>query len=158
MTQPATNSIDHAVSHVTDFHNVIGSPIASEPRLLPHDAVVVSEALMQLLQLLGQLDSARRDEDELTLRLCLELEEITEWLDAHLKNDLIAAADAWGDRLYVLLGDAVSGGLPAQSIFDEVHHSNMSKQCKSTKRGKAVKGRAYQRPQLDEVITQHKQS
>ncbi len=92
------------------------------------------------------------------LRLCLELEEITEWLDAHLQNDLVAAADAWGDRLYVLMGDAVSAGLPAQAVFDEVHRSNMSKQCKSSNRGKAVKGTAYRRPQLDDVIPQPERS
>ncbi len=63
MTQPAMNSIDQAIGQVTDFHNVIGSPVASEPRLLPHDPVVTSEALMQMRQLLSQLDSARRDED-----------------------------------------------------------------------------------------------
>ena len=158
MTQPAMNSIDQAMGQVTDFHNVIGSPVASEPRLLPHDPVVTSESLMQMRQLLSQLDSTRRDEDELMLRLCLELEEITEWLDAHLQNDLVAAADAWGDRLYVLMGDAVSAGLPAQAVFDEVHRSNMSKQCKSSNRGKAVKGTAYRRPQLDDVIPQPERS
>ena len=151
------NSIDRAVSQVTDFHNAIGATVASRLRLLPHDPVTAKETLMELQRILSRLDSSRRDGDELMLRLCLALEETAEWLDAHLRNDLVAAADAWGDRLYVLLGDAVSTGLPAQNVFDEVHRSNMSKQCNSSNRGKAVKGSSYRRPQLDEVLQQPKQ-
>lgn len=107
---------------------------------------------MELQRLLSRLDASRRDGDELLLRLCLALEEIAEWIEAHLRNDLVAAADAWGDRMYVLMGDAVSTGLPAQNVFDEVHRSNMSKRCKSTNRGKAVKGSSYHRPQLEQVL------
>lgn len=154
---PTMNSIDRAVSQVTDFHNAIGATVASRLRLLPHDPVTAKETLMELQRILSRLDSSRRDGDELMLRLCLALEETAEWLDAHLRNDLVAAADAWGDRLYVLLGDAVSTGLPAQNVFDEVHRSNMSKQCNSSNRGKAVKGSSYRRPQLDEVLQQPKQ-
>ena len=156
MNNPPMNSIERAVSQVTDFHDAIGATIAAKPSLLPHDPAMTKETLAELQRLLSRLDSSRRDGDELLLRLCLALEETAEWLDAHLRNDLVAAADAWGDRLYVLLGDAVSTGLPAQNVFDEVHRSNMSKQCKSSNRGKAVKGSSYRRPQLDEVLQQPK--
>ena len=157
MNNSPMNSIERAVSQVTDFHNAIGATIAAKPSLLPHDPAMAKETLAELQRLLSRLDSSRRDGDELLLRLCLALEETAEWLDAHLRNDLVAAADAWGDRLYVLLGDAVSTGLPAQIVFDEVHRSNMSKQCNSSNRGKAVKGSSYRRPQLDEVLQQPKQ-
>ena len=157
MNNSPMNSIERAVRQVADFHNAIGANIAAAPSLLSHDPVLVKETLVELQRLLSRLDLSRRDGDELMLRLCLALEETAEWLDAHLRNDLVAAADAWGDRLYVLLGDAVSTGLPAQDVFDEVHRSNMSKQCKSSNRGKAVKGSSYRRPQLDEVLQQPKQ-
>lgn len=156
MNNPLMNSIERAVRQVADFHDAIGATIAAKPSLLSHDPAMGKETLAERQRLLSRLDSSRRGGDELMLRLCLVLEEIAEWLDAHLRNDLIAAADAWGDRLYVLLGDAVSTGLPAQHVFDEVHRSNMSKQCKSSNRGKAVKGSSYRRPQLAEVLQQPK--
>jgi hypothetical protein len=45
------------------------------------------------------------------LRTCLLLEELAEWLSAHARRDLVATADAWADRTWVLFGDAA--GLPA---------------------------------------------
>ena len=107
---------------------------------------------MEFQRILSRLDSSRRDGDELMLRLCLALEELTEWIEAHLTQDLVAAADAWGDRLYVLLGDAVSSGIPAQDVFDEIHRSNMTKQNDSSYKGKAIKGTSFRRPQLEDVV------
>jgi predicted HAD superfamily Cof-like phosphohydrolase len=53
----------------------------------------------------------------------MAIEEFIEWLQAHVDDDLIAAADAWADRSYVLVGDVVAAGLPAAELHSEVHRS-----------------------------------
>ena len=57
----------------------------------------------------------------------MSLEETVEWIEAHEQGDLVAVADALGDRAYLLLGDAVSTGIPLDKVFAEVHRSNMTK-------------------------------
>ena len=57
----------------------------------------------------------------------MAVEELGEWLAANGKSDLPGAADALGDRLYVLLGDAVATGIPLPEVFEAVHESNWSK-------------------------------
>jgi predicted HAD superfamily Cof-like phosphohydrolase len=50
------------------------------------------------------------------------------WLDADAKKvQLIEALDGIADSCYVLIGTAVTMGLPFGSAFAEVHASNMSK-------------------------------
>jgi predicted HAD superfamily Cof-like phosphohydrolase len=63
----------------------------------------------------------------------------------------IAAADAWADRAYILFGDAVAVGLPAEKLFAEVHRSNM-KEPDSAGSGKAVKGANYEPPRIADAL------
>lgn len=90
--------------------------------------------------------------DLLLLRLSLALEELAEWLMAHATGDLVGAADAWADRIYALLGDAVATGLPASQLFEAVHASNLSKSPPTTSGGKAVKGPDYVPPNIATVL------
>jgi hypothetical protein len=72
---------------------------------------------------------------------------------AHFAGDLVAAADAFGDRPYVLLGDAVAASLPAAAIFAEIHRSNMTKAGPSASgNGKGSKGAAFMPPQLGGLL------
>jgi predicted HAD superfamily Cof-like phosphohydrolase len=89
---------------------------------------------------------------DLLSRLCLAMEELAEWSEAHAVGDLVAAADAWGDRLYVLLGDAVATGMPGQDIFAEVHRSNMTKDGCDFTEGKGSKRKKFQRPDMRSAI------
>jgi len=50
------------------------------------------------------------------------------------ERDLVAAADAWADRMYMLL--------------DEVHRSNMSKVCADGQTEKAIKNAEFAPPNL----------
>ncbi len=89
-------------------------------------------------------------------RAAMELEELAEWLLAHAQANLVGVADALGDRLYLLLGDAVATGLPLAELFSVVHESNMSKLGGvHTGLGKGVKGPGYARPRIAEVLAQH---
>lgn len=73
-------------------------------------------------------------------------------LSAHAEGNLIAAADAWADRAYVLFGDAVATGLPTSRLFAEIHRSNMTKEPDPNGTGKAVKGPAYQQPNVQNAL------
>lgn len=142
-----------AMQKVAEFHRALGAPISMRPTLMECDAdeaAVVGQKLRILSQDCGRLAAKTGG---LFSRLAMELEELAEWTEAHAEGNLVEAADAWGDRLYVLLGDAVAAGLPAQAIFDEVHRSNMTKAILPPDgSGKARKDHAYARPQLAPLL------
>jgi len=80
------------------------------------------------------------------------LEELAEWIQAHANDNLVAAADAWADRAYVLFGDAVAAGLPAATLFAEVHRSNLTKEPVASGSGKARKAPGYTPPDLRTIL------
>lgn len=61
------------------------------------------------------------------LRVTLIQEELDELRDAYANENVVDIADALGDLLYVILGAAVSSGIPLGPVFAEIHRSNMSK-------------------------------
>jgi len=145
--------MDIAMQQVTDFHRALGAPISPRPRLLEGSADEAAAVAGKLRALAIDCGHLGGPSSILLSRLAMELEELAEWAEAHAAGDLVAAADAWGDRLYVLLGDGVAAGLPAQAIFDEVHRSNMTKvSLPPDGSGKARKDRAFVRPHLAPLL------
>jgi len=137
---------------VAEFHNKVSSHVADMPRLLqcdPDHARKAAEQLRQTLTILAAMDSAN---SELMSRLEFALEELCEWVEAHAAADLVAAADAWGDRCYVLLGDAVATGMPVDEIFWEVHRSNMTKASATNTNGKGTKADGFESPVLKNIL------
>jgi len=63
------------------------------------------------------------------------MEELSELMRAHEKNNLVDAADAITDLIYVAMGCAHHMGMPLEDIFDIVHEANMQKQPGETNRG-----------------------
>lgn len=110
---------------VEDFHKAFNVLIASKPSLP---------------------DKATQE-----LRLKLLTEEVTELKEAFEYGDLIKVADALADLLYVIYGTAVSCGIDMDSIFREVHRSNMTKIA--GKDGKAVKPPTYSPPNLAPILS-----
>ena len=151
-----TLSLAECVHMVRRFHEQIRAPIAATPQALkcdPASALIYSDRLMQLSKEVA--DEANGTTDVLLSRAAMTLEEIAEWLAANGKGDLPAAADALGDRLYLLLGDCVATGLPLARIFAAVHQSNLSKlPGVTTGWGKGVKGSRYQRPDLATLLAE----
>lgn len=149
--QLSTGTFDQAEVAVRDFHERMNLPLAMQPALIPcrakatHD---VADRVSQLGEHVRQL--AATTDDLLLLRTALALEELGEWLSAHCRGDLVAAADGWADRAYVLFGDAVTAGLPTSLIFDEVHRSNLSKEPHSS--GKPCKGPRYCPPEFHGIL------
>jgi predicted HAD superfamily Cof-like phosphohydrolase len=133
---------------VAQFHERIGATISVEPQLLPHQDSTAKELAIRLRDICREMAPRLAADDLLARRLLMTLEETAEWLEAHVSGDLVAAKDAWGDRCYLLLGDAVSSGFSIESIFSAVHRSNMTKRGQDPKTGKAIKSDGFERPQI----------
>lgn len=54
-------------------------------------------------------------------------EELDETLQAAQTNDMVEVADGLADLLYFIVGQAIRAGIDIDSVFDEVHRSNMTK-------------------------------
>lgn len=70
-------------------------------------------------------------------------------------DDLVSLADGIADSIVVLLGTALSFGIPIDKVFAEVHRSNMTKSMlkdeKSIK-GKTLKGGDFEPPRIREIL------
>lgn len=141
-----------ALQCVREFHLGIGASMADTPMLLEADRRQIADVAVSLFDLARMCERSARSRDDLAARIALNLEELAEFIEAHLKGDVTAMLDAVGDRLYVLLGDAVATGTPLERVFAEVHRSNMTKVgagCSAS--GKARKAPGYSAPQLDAI-------
>ena len=91
------------------------------------------------------------------LRYNLIKEELYEFKQALDNNDLLEAADALTDILYVTYGAGHAFGIDLDSCFQEVQNSNMSKLGNNGKpifndQGKVMKGPNYFKPDLSKFI------
>ncbi len=149
-------SLTAACEMVREFHTKIGAPIASRHQLLdgdPKEAQFLAARIRNVEGLAKKVAAF----DPMVARLALALEELAEWAEAYVSRDLVAAADAWADRAYVLFGDAVACGFPAQELFDEVHRANLTKQFGvRTGLGKAYRGVQYEPPRIAEILEGHR--
>ena len=141
-----------ALDSVHKFHVAMNAPISPTPTLLAYDQTSAATLAEQVKTLATETMAVAPKDEVLLRRASMALEELAEWLVAQTQGDLVAAADAWADRAYVLFGDAVATGLPAASLFDEVHRSNMTKEPDQLRTGKAIKGSAYQPPRIRHVL------
>jgi predicted HAD superfamily Cof-like phosphohydrolase len=65
--------------------------------------------------------------ERLKFRIMLMDEELQEYKDAMAQGDIIEAADALADLVYVTLGTAVEMGIPFDKVWDAVQQANMEK-------------------------------
>lgn len=139
---------------VREFHRKIGETVAQSSILLQHDAKVDADLARSLRQIVERFHHSDGPKTQLTQRALMAVEELAEWIEAHNEDDLTAAADAWADRMYLLLGDAVATGLPTEPLLDEVHRSNMTKTSANNKTGKGIKSDVFDSPNLERVLEQ----
>lgn len=101
---------------VKDFHTKYEVPVAPRPMLLNPETLEFRKKFM--------------------------VEELTEFLQSHVKGDVEGCADALIDLVYVAMGTAVMMGLDWQPMWDEVQRANMSKvratSASQSKRGTAL--------------------
>ena len=91
------------------------------------------------------------------LRYNLIKEELDEFRQALDNKDLLEAADALTDILYVAYGAGHAFGINLDACFEEVQNSNMSKLGNDGKpiysdQGKVLKGPNYFKPDLSKFI------
>lgn len=110
---------------VFDFHIKYNHAIATKP-LIPQDNLI-------------------------DLRKKLHQEELDELFVAMDEKDLVEIADAIGDLIYVLIGTAITYGIPLDKVFREIHRSNMTKAGKRAD-GKTIKGPDFEPPQLAKIL------
>jgi predicted HAD superfamily Cof-like phosphohydrolase len=79
------------------------------------------------------------------------------------RPNLPLIADALGDLLYVIYGTAIAYGIDMESVFNEIHRSNMSKanpdgSVNKREDGKIIKSASYSPARIKEIIAlqQHK--
>lgn len=137
---------------VAGFHRQIGVSIRESAQLLDCEPEVDADFARSLRQLIESYCHDERQKSELLFRALMAIEEFAEWIEAHVAGDLIEAADAWADRAYVLMGDAVAAGLPAEALFAEVHRSNMTKAPASKETSKGVKSANFIPPRIAELL------
>lgn len=94
------------------------------------------------------------------LRLNLIEEELDELSAAVEVGDIVEAADAIADLLYVVYGAGVTWGLPVDELFAEVHRSNMTKLGLDGKPilrddGKILKGPNFEKPDIVGVLKRY---
>ncbi len=140
---------------VREFHRKIGETVAESSILLQHDAKVDADLARSLRQIVESFNHSDRPKTQLTRRTLMAVEELAEWIEAHNDDDLIAAADAWADRMYLLLGDAIATGLPAEPLLDEVHRSNMTKAAANERTGKGTKTGDFQSLNILSLMANH---
>lgn len=90
--------------HVGAFHAKFNLPVAGRDR----PATLLSEELLEY-------------------RLGFLHEELAEFAKSHAEGDLVAAADALADLVWVALGTAHFIGLPFDEVWRSVRHANMAK-------------------------------
>ena len=97
------------IKMVEEFHNTFGVPVLETP----------------------QIPSKERCD----LRISLISEELEEMKEAIEKGDVVEVADALADLMVVLCGSILEFGMGDKfdSIFENIHNSNMSKACSSHK-------------------------
>ena len=92
--------------------------------------------------------------EESMLRIRLMLEELGELVTAMEQGDYVEVADGIGDLLYTVEGAAVCWGIPSESVFDEIHKSNMTKDPARTPGGKVTKGSDFVPPDLERILNE----
>jgi len=138
--------VQKQLEQVRDFHRHIEATVAEAPVLLPYEPTS-AHSRTRNLRVLCQTGAGNRGQgDDLVNRALMAVEELAEWIEAHVADDLTAAADAWADRCYLLFGDAVATGLGTEAVFDEVYRSNMTKAPVDPATGKAIKSDGYLAP------------
>lgn len=93
------------------------------------------------------------------MRLALILEEVEEYIQALISENIVEVADALADLIYVTYGAAIEHGIDLDEVIREVHRSNLSKLNPETgepiyrEDGKVLKGSDYFPPKINEILT-----
>ena len=101
--------------------------------------------------------------DEEVEEFCNEVLELTSYFMEVIKQpkdiNKVNLTKELADIIYVLVGFAVTFGLPLEKVFEEVHKSNMTKTLGNKREdGKILKGEDYVPPRLDYLFELDKEA
>jgi predicted HAD superfamily Cof-like phosphohydrolase len=112
---------------VAEFHRASSSPVGTEPQMIRGE-----------------------------LRKRLVAEEAQEFADAVDAGDLLEAADAIADLIYVAIGSAVEWGVALDLVWDAVNKSNMAKfpggKVYKDEHGKITKPPGWKPPDIAKAV------
>lgn len=108
------------VKDIQDFHEKFGLTYTGSPRQLPTDT----------------------DNDLGGFRESFLWEELEEYSDARLANDLVKQLDALVDLVYVVLGTSYLHGFDFKEAWRRVHEANMKK-IRALKKSDSERGSVY---------------
>jgi predicted HAD superfamily Cof-like phosphohydrolase len=116
------------IDDIKDFHRIIGAPIGEWPYVIPKEA--------------------RKE-----LRIDLMIEELNELIAAIEENDVVGVADGCADLIVVTLGTAIEYGFDFDSVWREVHRSNMAKVGGPQRAdGKQLKPEGWRPPDIEFIV------
>lgn len=126
---------------VEEFHEVYGVPIGVEPN---KESVELRDDLIY-----EEYSEVQREFFPFT-----GLSDEPDWENIDKKK----LTKELADLMYVVIGTAITFGLPLKEVFEEVHKSNMSKLGLDGKPvyredGKVLKGPNYKEPDLERFFT-----
>lgn len=127
MKNLSTPSQFKMVDDVAEFHNkILQQPVPESPSLVSLEFGIERLRFMQ--------------------------EELDEYVEAVFKGDMVGAADALMDIVYVALGTAHLMSLPVPELWNAVQKANMAKVSGPTKRGNkydAMKPKGWVGPEAE---------
>lgn len=119
----------HPTAMLREFHAAMGDPLPTAP-IFPSP-------------------------ERMALRAVLIHEELDELETAMRVYDLVEAADAIADLLYVVYGTAVTFGIDIEPIFHAVHANNMTKVGGERRAdGKFLKPDGWQPPEIERLLAE----
>ena len=142
---------------IRQFQEAAGQNLNKVPRF-PDGSIRLSFglSLIAIKSAINAFDNRFSANSERELRIKLLLEEIAEYLDAEVNDDLVETADALTDIHYIAGGTENSYGFDGQAHFDEVQGSNMSKAVNGVMEknsdGKVIKPEGYYKPNLRQFL------
>jgi predicted HAD superfamily Cof-like phosphohydrolase len=135
-----------------------GDGVLGSHERLADTATAVAEFHRAFNLPMRRVPSAEVDHALARLRVGLLEEEVSEFVAASEKGDLIGIADALADIVYVVYGTALTYGINLDAVLWEVHRSNMSKLDSDGKPlirddGKVLKSERYVPPDIESVLS-----
>lgn len=92
------------------------------------------------------------------LRMRLIISEAAELADAIGIDDRVEIADALADLMYVVVGTALTFGMPLHDLFLEVHRSNMTKNAPNVREPGSkggLKGPNFSPPDIKTILERY---
>lgn len=140
---------------VREFHEKQGFPIGAPIDLLaPQIAMALQNMATKIVTIHEHFVKHHGQKEKFPtalLRMRLIIEELGELAKAMAEGDRVEMADALADLEYVVVGTAVTYGIPQEAVFQEVHRSNMTK-TGMDEASKGGKGEGFSKADVASIV------